>query len=293
MNIVFIGTVQFSQKALQHLIDIGSSPIGVITKEVSSFNADYAQLSPICENNNIPYRFMDNIHKTENIEWIQSLKPDVIFCFGWSSLLNRTVLEIPKLGVVGFHPAALPQNRGRHPIIWALSLGLKETAATFFFMDEGADSGDILSQEKIRIDYLDDATRLYEKITNIALEQIASFVPKLKGNTYQKQPQDHSKANTWRKRGKADGLIDFRMSSRSIYNLVRALTRPYVGAHVEHRKNEIKIWKAKEWDVNLSNIEPGKVLFADETGVCVKCGEQAVCLTEHEFDVLPQEGEYL
>jgi len=41
-------------------------------------------------------------------------------------------LGIAPLGVVGFHPAALPANRGRHPLIWALFLGLKKTASTFF-----------------------------------------------------------------------------------------------------------------------------------------------------------------
>lgn len=47
--------------------------------------------------------------------------------------------------LIGFHPANLPQNRGRHPIIWALFLSLQETASTFFMMDEDTDSGDIIS----------------------------------------------------------------------------------------------------------------------------------------------------
>ena len=31
-----------------------------------------------------------------------------------------TNLDIPKYGVVGYHPSLLPRNRGRHPIIWLL-----------------------------------------------------------------------------------------------------------------------------------------------------------------------------
>jgi len=66
----------------------------------------------------------------------------------WLVQINpKESLDLPHLGVIDFHPAALPANRGRHPIIWALVLGLQETASTFFFMDEGADSGDIISQE--------------------------------------------------------------------------------------------------------------------------------------------------
>jgi len=64
-----------------------------------------------------------------------------------SSLLKKELLSLPPNGVLGYHPAKLPQNRGRHPLIWSLVLGLEESASTFYFMDEGADSGDILSQK--------------------------------------------------------------------------------------------------------------------------------------------------
>ncbi|WP_408641721.1 DUF4422 domain-containing protein [Sporofaciens musculi] len=52
--------------------------------------------------------------------------------------------------------------------------------------------------------------------------------------------------NSWRKRGKTDGKIDWRMSVRAIYNLVRALAKPYVGAHFEYQGLEYKVWKVKE-----------------------------------------------
>ena len=84
------------------------------------------------------------------------------------------------MGVLGFHPTKLPQNRGRHPIIWSLALGLKKSASTFFFMDEGADSGKILSQKNFEILDSDDAQSLYDKFVNIALLQIENFLPQLK-----------------------------------------------------------------------------------------------------------------
>lgn len=293
MNILFIGTVEFSKRALQKLIEIDASPVGVITKEYSPFNADFTSLASVCEKHGIRYRFADDINEPETIQWIQKRDPDVIFCFGWSSLLRKTVLNIAPKGVIGFHPASLPQNRGRHPIIWAIALGLTQTASTFFFMDQGADSGDILSQEPVSIDYKDDASSLYGKITETAMHQIEGFVPALSKDTYLGVPQDHQKANTWRKRGKEDGLIDFRMSSRNIYNLVRALTKPYVGAHVEYNGQEVKIWKAREYECSRDNIEPGKILSSSPERLLVKCGDKAIGLIEHEFEKLPQEGEYL
>lgn len=98
------------------------------------------------------------------------------------------------------------------------------------------------------------------KIVDIALQQIEEFVSKLESETYIRIPQDHSKANIWRKRIRNDGKIDFRMTSRAIYNLVRALTKPYVGAHVMYKAEEYKVWKSRERRINAINLEPGKVL---------------------------------
>ena len=94
---------------------------------------------------------------------------------GLSKLINRELLEIPKLGVVGYHPTLLPKNRGRHPLIWALVLGLTQTGSTFFFMDEGADSGPIISQEKVKITKKDTANTLYKKIEITASKQLKIF----------------------------------------------------------------------------------------------------------------------
>ena len=129
------------------------------------------------------------------------------------------------LGVVGYHPAALPANRGRHPLIWALVLGLEKTASTFFFMDEGVDSGDILSQRSITITWDDDARTLYCRVTATALDQIGEFVSALISGNYLRTSQDKSKVSYWRKRESNDGKIDWRMSAKSIHNLVCGLTR--------------------------------------------------------------------
>ncbi|MDD5530154.1 MAG: formyltransferase family protein [bacterium] len=295
MKIIFIGTVAFSRRALEKLVNINANVVGVITKRHSPFNSDFADLTDICIAHNIPCQFVEDINAPETILWIKKMQPDIIFCFGWSNLIKEEILSMPPLGVIGFHPAAVPQNRGRHPLIWALALGLKESASTFFFMGKGADDGDILSQRFFEIKYEDDATTLYEKTTTIALSQIEEFVPQLESNTFSRIPQDHLKANYWRKRSKLDGKIDFRMSSYAIYNLVRALTIPYVGAHIEYKEKDYKIWVVKEIKCNKDNIEYGKVLEVDiiNNSFVVKCYDNAVKIIKHEFETLPKIGEYL
>lgn len=288
MRIVFVGCVDFSRSALEKVLQLGGNVVGICTLGNSAFNADHSDLSDVAVREKIPCLDVPDLNTDESLAWLKERQPDVVFCFGWSRLLKREFLGIPRLGVVGFHPAALPQNRGRHPVIWALVLGLKETGSTFFFMDEGADSGDILSQAIIKISDADDAGSLYQKITCAALEQIGNFLSHLSDGTFERRRQDLSFANNWRKRQRTDGLIDWRMSAQSIHNLVRGLAKPYVGASFIHEGVEFKVWKTERVTDVPTNIEPGRVI---QGGACpvVKCGEGAVglILTEPAFSCTP------
>jgi methionyl-tRNA formyltransferase len=293
MRAVFIGTVKFSLRSLEKLISLNINLVGVVTKESSSFNSDFVDLKPLCISNGIPCLHVDDINSLDSIKWIKDSNPDVIFCFGWSSLIKKEILNIAPMGVVGYHPTKLPMNRGRHPLIWALALGLKESASTFFFMDEGVDSGDILSQLDFEILYQDDACSIYDKVIKIALSQIDEFIPQLKEGNYLRNKQNDQLSNIWRKRNKLDGKIDFRMGSITIYNLVRGLTKPYIGAHIKYEGQDISVWKVKEIENNQKNIEPGKVIEIIGKSFIVKSLNNAVEIMEHDFKTLPKVGEYL
>jgi len=293
MKIVFVGTVEFSKRILQKLIELDALVVGVCTKENSKFNSDFANLRPLCEKNKIPFKLVDDINSMDNYNWIKSLNPDIIFCFGWSYILKKEILTLAPMGVLGFHPSKLPKNRGRHPLIWALALGLKQSSSTFFFMDEGVDSGEILSQKNFDILSTDDAQTLYNKMVNLALLQIEEFLPQLKNKNFQTTRQNEKISSTWRKRVKSDGLVDFRMTSNAIYNLVRALTKPYVGAHVNYKGKEIIVWKVKIIENKDNSIESGKILDINENNIIVKSYDGAIEITHHEFKKLPDIGEYL
>ena len=293
MKIFFIGTVEFSKKTLQKLIQLNAQVVGVCGKEKSKYNNDYADLRPLCEQNKIPFKYVDDINLKENFDWIKSFNPEIIFCFGWSHILKKEILKLAPMGILGFHPTKLPKNRGRNPLIWALALDLKKSASTFFFMDEGVDSGEILSQKNFDILDTDDAQTLYNKLINIALLQIEEFLPLLKTKTYKTVGQNDKESNIWRKRVVADGQIDFRMTSKAIYNLVRALTKPYVGAHLIYKGKEIIIWKVKMIENNQNNIESGKDLDINENKIIVKTYDSAIEILHHEFKELPHIGEYL
>lgn len=293
MRIVFIGSVYFSKFTLLKLIDLDANIVGIITKSGSSFNSDFEDLSTIALKFNIPYKIVKDINHENNVLWIKQTNPDIIFCFGWSSLLKKEILHLAPMGILGYHPALLPANRGRHPLIWAKVLGLEKTGSTFFFMDEGADTGDILSQMEIPVLFEDDASSLYSKMTSIALLQITNFLPWLQKNEYVLTPQKRNTGNSWRKRGKNDGLIDFRMTTNAICNLVRALTKPYAGAHCIYNNEEIKIWSVKPGYNQQRNLEPGKVLGIKNNSIEIKTFDSSVLLITHNFTEMPVVGTYL
>ena len=91
MKIVFIGAVEFSKKILEKLIEIDAQVVGVCTKENSQFNSDFSNLANLCKEHKIPYTYTNDINSIENIKWIKSLNPDIIFCFGWSNLVKKLV----------------------------------------------------------------------------------------------------------------------------------------------------------------------------------------------------------
>jgi methionyl-tRNA formyltransferase len=294
MKIVFVGTVKFSEILLKKMVSIKAKVAHVITKRASKFNSDFVDLGPVCRKFNISYSYAGSINLKKNIKLIRDIAPDVVFCFGWSELLESELLAIPKIGVVGYHPALLPQNRGRHPLIWALALGLRETGSTFFFMNKCADSGAIISQRKVKISYRDDASSLYTKMALSAAKQLEDFLPLLASQKIIKTKQDWSRATYWRKRTVNDGLIEWRMSSFSIYNLVRALARPYPGAHFMYKGREVKVWLAREVKSSgYANIEPGKVMQAySKRRFLIKTGDNCI-LIKVDADLLINKGDYL
>ena len=139
----------------------------------------------------------------------------------------------------------------------------------------------------------DDAGSLYEKIARSALEQLRFLVPQLADGSYVRTPQDQLAGNAWRKRGKSDGQIDWRMSAQCIHNLVRGLSKPYVGAHFISRGREIKVWKTETISNSPNNLEPGKVLEIAQKGALIKCGRDAIRLLKTEPEFEPMVGDYL
>lgn len=300
MKIIFVGTVKLSEVILKEIINFSKFnnsqfKIKVITSKNNRLNSDKVDLTKLCLKNKIEIFRTDEINSKKSYEEIKIFKPDIGFCVGWSQLINEKIIRIPKKGFIGYHPSLLPQNRGRHPLIWALNLGLKQTGSSFFFLKKNADSGNIISQKKIKINFSDNAETLYKKMINTALSQIDYILRKLKNSKINSKKQNNKKSNYWRKRSEKDGVIDFRMSNNFIYNLVRALHKPYPGAYFFFKEKKIKVWKVKLLNnQNYKNIEPGRVIkLTKKKNPIVKCGENCIELLSFSPNIKFKSGEFL
>ncbi len=294
MKILFIGAVLFSYETLKKIISLGGNVVGVVTLKESKFNNDFYDLTSFCEENNIPFIYSKNLNERNSLSWIKELNADILFCFGWSNLIPENILSLFPMKSIGFHPAALPANKGRHPIIWSLVLGLEETASTFFEMRAEADSGPIISQKSIQILDDDDANTLYNKILKTAKIQLEEFLPLLIDRSIIPIEQSNLNSNYWRKRNKNDGYIDWRMSAKSIKNLVRGLTYPYPGASFTFNNFEYVVWESEVIKNDNKNLEPGKILSINPKGnIQIKCGEDAIIIKKISPEIELKVGDYL
>ena len=291
MRIVFVGAVEFSRHCLQVILENRGNVVAVITmaKNMAVIHSDYADLSDLATAHGIPVYEVEDLNHADNVKLVESAAPDVIFVFGWSRLISREILDIPPMGCIGSHPALLPRNRGRHPIVWALVEGLEESGLTFFYLEDSADSGDILWQKAFPISLEDDARSVYEKIKSLASEAIEEFLPQLEGGSAHRIPQDDALATYWRKRTQKDGEIQWGAPAMTTYNLVRGLTHPYVGAHTYTEGQVIRVWKAKLLQSpslpQAATPAPGTVLEVYHDSFKVTTGDGYLTVCDYEAAV--------
>jgi len=205
-------------------------------KNISGF-FDYAKIS---KSNLIR---VDNIN--DEVKKIKSINPDLIIVGGWQQLLSKEILEIPRLGAIGFHSSLLPKYRGRAPVNWAIILGERKTGITMFYLTPTADDGDIIAQKEVEILFNDDCNSVYKKCAKAGAELIKEYLPLIEKGI---APRIHNPSRSYPvcpKRTPNDGEIDFNRSSLDVYNFIRALTKPYPGAFTFVNGKKVIIYKAE------------------------------------------------
>lgn len=286
-NIIVIGAVHSTAETINSLVNNGLKPKGILgfKPEDTTNVSGWSDLESIAKQHNIPFKPFQKINDSEHLEWAKEIKPDIIFAVGFSQLLKKDWLDMPKLGCVGFHPTKLPKGRGRAPIAW-LVLNENEGASTFFLMGKGADDGPIFVQKSFSIDEKDDAKTVEQKILSSLKQALDDWLPKLKNGKWNPIPQDETQATWYEKRTPDDGLIDWDQSVKAIDRLVKASTNPHPGAFTYHDFEKVIVWESEvEENLNIQGVV-GRILLKDnEKGLLVQCGEGLLWLTKLSKDI--------
>ena len=222
---------------MEGMLEIKTNVVGIFTAdkqrmvEKSGMHPDYfREFDDLARQWGVPLYKIDNVSVPLDTERMKRLKPDLIFCIGWPQVIGKEILGIPSCSCIGIHPTLLPERRGGAPINWCLIDGLSKSGVTLFYFDEGIDSGDIIAQQEFEITLEDTAKTVLDKVANISVELIKEYYPFLEKGDALRISQDNTRATYTRRRRPEDGVIDWRKTSLSIYNWIRALTLPFPGA---------------------------------------------------------------
>lgn len=221
----------------------------------------------------IPVYAPDDINHPLWRDKIRKLKPDVLFSFYYRQMVRPALLDIPAKGCLNLHGSLLPKYRGRCPVNWVLVNGEKETGVTLHYMTPKPDDGDIVAQVKVTIAAADTALTLFDKMTEAASRLLDNALPQLIAGKAPRTKQDHSQATYFVGRKPADGEIDWSRSAGEIYNLVRAVTRPYPGAFTRVGDRKLIVWSVSA-EKRRGKAAPGTVLASRP--LTVACGKGAL-----------------
>ena len=285
MNIIFIGGVTFSYEILLSILNAGWNISAVFSYMDSKKNSysDFVNFDELTKKFEFKNIKVNNINDFENIEIIKEIKPDLILVMGWSQLLKKEIISIPRIGIIGSHPTELPKYRGRAPIPWTILKNLKKSALTFFWINDGVDNGDILDQVTFDVNEQDDASTIYQKVIKLGKEMILSDLKKINEDNYSRKKQNPEEfIENWPKRTPEDGKIDWTISGKEIQTLIRATSHPYPGAYTFLNNSKLIIWKADF--IKNGNFDSGKILEIKDNFVNIGCKDGYLILKDVSLD---------
>jgi len=274
MKTVILAYHNIGCAGIEALLDHGFEVQAVFThQDDPNENLWFDSVAEIAAENGLQVFAPDNINHPLWVERIRELAPDIIFSFYYRAIVGPEILAIPKNGCFNLHGSLLPKYRGRCPVNWVLLNGEQETGVTLHYMTPLPDNGDIVAQKRIAISPNDTALSLHSKITTAASLLLDTYLPLFPAGTQPRIPQDHSLATYFGGRRPADGAIDWQQSADRIYNLVRAVTKPYPGAFSYLGNRRVVFWSVRSISEDTKQ-QPGTIL--SEKPLIIQCGQGAV-----------------
>ena len=288
-RIVYMGTPEFSVGPLDALVKGGYKVVGVVTavdkpsgrglKVAESAVKKYAVA------HDIPVLQPEKLKDPVFLEALAAWKADLFVVVGFR-MLPEVVWTMPKMGTFNLHAALLPQYRGAAPINWAVINGENITGVTTFMIDRQIDTGGIILRQDCHIEPTDTAGDVHDRLMALGAELVIDTVEGLiQGNVETRVQRSFIQGSELLK--PAPKLtrelqhIDWRDSSKQIYNLIRGLS-PFPCAFTELVKDgEATALKIFFGEIREDlHAAPGTVLSDGKSYLAIATLDGAIALTD-------------
>jgi methionyl-tRNA formyltransferase len=247
-KIVFMGSPDFAVPTLQAL-DERFALVGVVTQPDRPAGRGRKLTPPpvkvLAQELGIPTIQPISIRKDPSAkDQIQAWQPDVIVVAAFGQILKSDVLNMAPFGCVNVHASLLPRWRGVTPIQAAILNGDAETGITIMKMDEGVDTGPIISQRAIPIESHDTGGSVFEKLAKLGAELLIDTLPKYLVGELKPQPQPAASPTAYAAMlNRSDGELDFYQPAAYLARQVRAYN-PWPGTYFQWSGAPLKVHTA-------------------------------------------------
>ena len=241
-----MGSPDFAVPALQALAK-NWSILGVVTQPDRPAGRGRKLQPPIvkvlAQELQLPIFQPKTLRETAAIDLIRNLAPDVIVVVAFGQILKQDVLAIPPYGCINVHASLLPRWRGAAPIQAAI-LHDEITGVTIMQMDEGLDTGPILSQRSVAIQHEMTAGDLSAVLAKMDAELLIDTLPLYFDGAIKPRAQVDAEATQAPRLVKADGELDFNHSAEYLTRQIRAYN-PWPGAFFYLKGAQIRVFRAQ------------------------------------------------
>ena len=287
MRIIFMGTPDFSVGTFEALIAAGHDIVLAVTQpDKPKGRGGKMQYSPVKEKalqHGIPVFQPKKVREAACIDKLRAYEADIMVVIAFGQILPKEILEMTRFGCVNVHASLLPKYRGAAPIQWAVINGERVSGVTTMQMDEGLDTGDMISKIVIPISPTETGGSLFGKLAQAGADLLIKTLPSIEQGTaeFEKQPEE-SPTPYAAMITKQMGLMDFRKSAEELERLVRGLN-PWPSAYTFLNGKTLKVWKCKV-STEKTDAVPGTIFLADKEGIHTACGEGVLILTEVQLE---------
>lgn len=275
LKIVFAGTPDFAAKHLQVLLESEFNVVAVYTQPDRPAGRGKkltaSAVKEVAIEHQLPVYQPENFKESCSVEQLASLDADLMIVVAYGLILPKVVLQTPRLGCLNVHGSLLPRWRGAAPIQRAIWAGDKETGVTIMQMNEGLDTGDMLSKMHCIIEKNETSASLYQKLAEQAPLALVDTIKQLANNQLIAEVQDEALANYAKKLSKAEAMIDWSCEGDFIERCIRAFN-PWPMSYFMLSGKAVKVHRACLLD-KTSDQAIGTIIEANKEGIQVVTGE--------------------